>query len=217
MLRNCSSFPAPATPNSRRAPGRSPTTALRHAEERRAGDLAGYRVTFLGFPEPFARPGFTVMREIFDPARPLPGESVWPEVHAALLARLRTHRGPVLGPLGCGDHIDHRIVTACLREYIETTPGAIPVFYEDLPYAARPTLEQIAARVPASWQGEPFVPVSLSGASLAAKLQLLTEAYPSQLNDTDLAEVASHWARRGGREVVWVPQRYCDQLFAETA
>jgi LmbE family N-acetylglucosaminyl deacetylase len=184
------------------------TSTLRQAEERRAGELAGYRVTFLGFPEPFARPGFTAMREIFYPERPIPGEGVWAAVHDTLLARLRAHRGPVLGPLGCGDHIDHRMVTACLREYMDTTPDAIPVFYEDLPYAARPTLEQIAARVPPSWQGAPLVPVPLQGTSLAAKLSLLRESYPSQLGDTDLQEVASHWARRGEAEVVWVPARY---------
>ncbi len=188
------------------------TTALRAAEEQHAAKLAGYSVTFMGFPEPFARPGYTVMGEIFDPARPLPGETIWAEVHTALLARLRAHRGPVIGPLGCGDHMDHRIVTACLREYMEMTPDAIPLFYEDLPYAARPTLAQIAARVPSSWQGEPFVPVTLRGASLAAKLALLTEAYPSQLGEKDLQEVASHWARRSGAEVIWVPAG-CEGLF----
>lgn len=189
------------------------TTALRQAEEAHAGALAGYQVSFLGFPEPFARPGFTAMAEIFEPVRPLTGEGVWPEVRDTLLARLRAHRGPVLGPLGCGDHIDHRMVTACLREYLETTPDAIPIFYEDLPYAARPALEEITARVPPSWQGDPFVPVSLPGAGLDAKLQLLTTSYPSQLGAKDLAEVASHWARRGGAEVVWVPARYTG-LFA---
>jgi LmbE family N-acetylglucosaminyl deacetylase len=188
------------------------TSALRQAEEAHAGALAGYRVTFLGFPEPFARPGFTAMREIFEPGRPIPGEAVWPDVHAALLARLRAHRGPVLGPLGCGDHIDHRMVTACLREYLETTPDAIVGFYEDLPYAARPTLDEIAARVPPSGPGGPFVPVPLAGASLDAKLQLLTDSYPSQLGDKDLAEVASHWARRAGREVIWVPERYVEMF-----
>jgi LmbE family N-acetylglucosaminyl deacetylase len=185
-----------------------PTSALRQAEERRAGELAGYRVTFLGFPEPFARPGYAIMAEIFDPARPISGEMVWDAVHATLLARLRAHRGPVIGPLGCGDHIDHRMVTACLREYLHTTPDAIVFFYEDLPYAARPPLAEIAARVPPTGQGEPFVPVPVPGAALAAKLQLLTESYPSQLADHDLQEVASHWARRGEAEVVWVPARY---------
>jgi LmbE family N-acetylglucosaminyl deacetylase len=188
------------------------TSALRQAEEQRAGDLAGYRVTFLGFPEPFARPGYTAMAEIFDPARPRTGEGVWPEVHATLLARLRAHRGPVIGPLGCGQHIDHRMVTTCLREYMDTTPDAVVLFYEDLPYAARPTLAQIAALVPPAGQGEPLVPVPLPGAPLAAKLRLLTEAYPSQLGEKDLQEVASHWARRGGAEVVWVPARYRAQF-----
>jgi LmbE family N-acetylglucosaminyl deacetylase len=185
-----------------------PTSALRQAEERRAGELAGYRVTFLGFPEPFARPGYAIMAEIFDPARPISGEPVWDAVRATLLARLRAHRGPVIGPLGCGDHIDHRMVTACLREYLHTTPDALVFFYEDLPYAARPPLAEIAARVPPTGQGEPFVPVPVPGAALAAKLQLLTESYPSQLADHDLQEVASHWARRGEAEVVWVPARY---------
>jgi hypothetical protein len=108
------------------------------------------------------------------------------------------------------------MVTACLREYLHTTPDAIVFFYEDLPYAARPTLAEIAARVPPTGQGEPLVPVPLPGAPLAAKLRLLTAAYPSQLGAKDLQEVARHWARRGGAEVVWVPQRYRAQFTVGT-
>ena len=91
------------------------TTALRITEERRAARAAGYKATFLPFPEPFVRPGYRTLGDVLDRRRRPEQEANWAAVRDSLLQIMRPHQGPILAPLGCGDHIDHRAVTACFR------------------------------------------------------------------------------------------------------
>lgn len=181
------------------------TTALRIREERRAAYIAGYKVRFLGFPEPFVRPGYTSVDDIFDSMRLPELEPNWQSVHDSILAIMQSHRGVVLAPLGCGAHIDHRIVSACFRECVSQLPAATPGFYEDLPYAAWWNSGDTCSLVPSELGGVTFDSVVLRGGRLEDKLKLLS-VYESQLGDEDLNCVRNHWACRGHSELAWMPK-----------
>jgi LmbE family N-acetylglucosaminyl deacetylase len=178
------------------------TSALRQAEERRAAELAGYTVEFLPFAEPWVRPGYENIGQVFDPGRPIEEETIWPEVRESLLERLKEFEGAVLSPLGLGDHIDHRIVRACLIEAAGQNRSILPVFYEDLPYAAQYSSLHIHERVPQRFEKTRVEPVLLHTGTIEAKLELLS-VYDSQLTEGQLHNVRAHWDCRGQGELVW--------------
>ena len=192
------------------------TTALRMTEERRAARAAGYKATFLPFPEPFARPGYRTLGDVIDRRRRPEQEANWAAVRDSLLQIMLPHQGPILAPLGCGDHIDHRAVTACFREFALQLPDVIPIFYEDMPYAARASDRAIRRLVPPEWRGVPVLPVSIEGGEIESKINLL-RIYQSQLGDRDLAHVRRHWARRGRAELVWMPETYLAKVFPQAS
>lgn len=168
------------------------TTAMRISEELRAARIANYSVKFLPFPEPFARPGFKNLEDICNPKRNPKDEEIWPIVYKSLMHLMQSHRGPILGPLGCGNHIDHRIVSVCLREYSEISSEIFPAFYEDLPYAAKLSNIEIKFLLPTSNPKTPFVQIDLKGGSIEKKLNLLT-IYKSQLGYEDILIIKKHW------------------------
>jgi len=177
-------------------------TALRNAEERKAAEEANYDVTFLGFGEPFVRSGFGDMDDIFDKSRVLEQDGVWAGVAAKIADLLAKHDGLTLSPLACGDHIDHRIVhRAVLEAHALGRTGQLG-FYEDLPYSANLTEEEILCRVP-SLRDNQLRPVVFRG-SLERKNALLA-TYESQLEALQYEEVRQHWTRIGG-ERVWLPR-----------
>ncbi len=112
------------------------TTAKRTEEEKKAASIAKYSVSFLGFGEPFARPGFNHLDEICVKKRNPKSDPVWKQVNTVLHKILRKHEGITVSPLGYGYHIDHKIVSLVIREYCSLDENFIPVFFEDLPYAA---------------------------------------------------------------------------------
>jgi LmbE family N-acetylglucosaminyl deacetylase len=183
-------------------------TAIRNDEERRAAALANYRADFLGLPEPGVRPGYTQVTDIFSPDRPVDSDPIWPVLRDGLdrLAREFEAAGGrvVLAPLGIGRHIDHRMVSQWLRAAAPRFERIIPGFYEDLPYAARFTSQDIRRLAPA----EPGLkPVLFSRGKLEAKMKLLS-VYESQLSEDDYDSVAAHWDCRGRAELVWLPEDY---------
>lgn len=180
-------------------------TAVRNDEERKAAAAAGYTVEFLGFPEPGVRPGYAQITDIFDPGLPFDPDPVWLLLRERLLGLLRNHAGIAVSPLGVGNHIDHRMVAACVRDAAEVNPDLIPVFYEDLPYAARFSSRDIRGLVPHRLAGAALEPRLLTKGRLEDKLRLLKH-YESQLSDDDYASVADHWACRGRGELVWWPE-----------
>ena len=177
-------------------------TDIRNTEERRAAALAGYRVEFMGLPEPGVRSGYTQIGDIFSPDRPVEQDPIWPEVGARLDALLRGFEGVVLAPLGIGHHVDHRMVTRWFRAAVARFPSIVPGFYEDLPYAARFTSQDIRRLAP---DGLGLRPVLFSGGSLTEKLRLL-RVYGSQVSEDDYDSVAAHWDCRGRAELVWLPE-----------
>lgn len=178
------------------------TSALRQSEESRAAELAGYTVEFLPFGEPWVRPGYENIGQVFDPQRPIEEETIWQEVRTALMERLLAFEGVVLSPLGLGDHVDHRIVQACAVAAAEQNSGIVPAFYEDLPYAAQYSSLHIHERAPRRAGDAAIQPVLLRGATLEAKLELLS-VYYSQLTEGQLLNVRAHWECRGRGELVW--------------
>ncbi len=179
-------------------------TAVRNAEERAAAALGGYRVEFLGFPEPGVRPGYTQVTDIFSPDLDFTRDPVWEGVDARLRALLAEFDaaggGIVLSPLGVGRHVDHCMTAAAFRAALKTLPNIAPAFYEDLPYAARFTSQEIRRLVP---DGLGLKPVLFRRGNLADKLRLL-RVYASQVSADDYDSVAAHWDCRGWGELVWM-------------
>jgi LmbE family N-acetylglucosaminyl deacetylase len=179
-------------------------TALRNAEERAAAALAGYRVEFLGFPEPGVRPGYTQVTDIFSPELDFTRDQVWEGVDARLRELLAefddSGGGTVLSPLGVGQHVDHRMTAAAFRAALPELPRVAPAFYEDLPYAARFTSQEIRRLVPADLA---LRPVLLSRGNLDEKLRLL-RVYASQVSADDYDSVRAHWDCRGWAELAWM-------------
>jgi LmbE family N-acetylglucosaminyl deacetylase len=181
-------------------------TAIRNEEERSAAARAGYTVEFLGFPEPGVRPGYTQITDIFNPDLPFDTDPIWEPLRERLLPILSQQTGLVVAPLGIGHHIDHRMVTACVREAAANGAAFAPVFYEDLPYAARFSSREIRRLAPEQLAGFGFRPERLTGGNLADKMQLLS-IYRSQLSADDYASVADHWECRARAEMVWRQER----------
>lgn len=180
-------------------------TATRNAEERRAAELAGYTVEFLGFPEPGVRPGYTQVTDIFNPDLSFDPDPIWQPMRERLLEILGSHSGVAVSPLGIGRHIDHRMVTACFREASAASSRLIPAFYEDLPYAGRFSSRDIMRLVPQEIGGARLAPRLLTQGRLEDKMRLLA-VYESQLSEDDYGSVADHWACRGRAELVWWPE-----------
>jgi len=178
-------------------------TALRNKEEEIAAAKAGYRVDFLGFGEPFARPGFTNLSDIFDLSRREDEDHVWPEVFKCMRDHMTGHRGLIIAPLACGSHIDHRIVRRIALDCFRNAPEIQLGFYEDLPYAAAMEDSEILGRVPTEELA--LHPIVL-GTSLADKLSLL-RVYESQLSSAQFGKVERYWQRRGG-ERIWLSKDF---------
>lgn len=180
-------------------------TAVRNAEERSAAALAGYRVEFLGFPEPGVRPGYTQVTDIFSADRDFTRDGVWEGMDTRLHALLgefdAAGGGIVLSPLGVGRHVDHRMTAAAFHATLPQLPRVTPAFYEDLPYAARFTSQEIRRLVPADLA---LRPVLFGRGTLDDKLRVLA-AHASQVSEDDYDSVAAHWDCRGHAELVWMP------------
>jgi LmbE family N-acetylglucosaminyl deacetylase len=181
-------------------------TAVRNAEELAAADMAGYRVEFLGFPEPGVRSGYAKVTDIFSPDLDFTLDPVWAAVDARLRQLLRgfdaAGGGIVLAPLGIGHHVDHRMTAAVFRSALPDLPRVQPAFYEDLPYAARFSSQEIRRLVPADLA---LRPVLFSAGKLEDKLRLL-RVYESQVSADDYDSVAAHWDCRGRAELVWMTE-----------
>lgn len=186
-----------ATPGTGRA---AAVTAARAAEEKAAARRCGYRASFLEFGEPFVRQGFTSLADLRDASRDPRRDGCWAGV-ALAVRKLMLKKGRAwLVPLALGGHIDHRIVKLAALKAAEETGAEIVGFYEDLPYAAHCSPEEIAACAGAAEGGGPK-PRVVAG-SLEHKAGVL-KLYASQLGLKEMKAVAAHWARTGG-ERLWL-------------
>ena len=174
----------------------SRVTELRHGEELRAAAMAGYEVGFLEFGEPGSRPGFTMLGEAFDAKRRVEDDPVYADV-AGSVERLLEEGTRVLAPLGCGGHIDHRIVSRIARETGVVARDRM-AYYEDLPYAYQRDPRKTLPLVPPGCESH-----RLPSAGCAPKEALLG-CYQSQLRESDLERIREHLERFEG-ESIWLP------------
>lgn len=173
-------------------------SATRAAEERQAAEKMGYRVSFLGFGETYARKGYIKWQHIYDLRREQDDE-IWPGV-LSTLERLAEHEDLILAPLGCGDHIDHRIVREALIHCVRRKPDLRVGFYEDLPYCEELSDSAIMEKVSAL--GALNLRPMITSVGIEAKMAVLG-CYQSQFDPEDLDPVRRYWLRRGG-ERMWV-------------
>ncbi|WP_207426745.1 PIG-L family deacetylase [Pedobacter sp. SYSU D00535] len=114
------------------------------------------------------------------------------EVVNELKLKLEEHLDGILFcPLGIGSHIDHAI---CLEAVLKLYPDIRVVFYEDLPYAARISFEDITERIRELEER--------LGVSLVNKLNLMSNCtidkeqavrvYESQMNEQICSEIVAH-------------------------
>lgn len=164
-------------------PGRArPVGWWRRAEEAVAARLFGYRWTAAGWQEALLRWGSIDNERLLDPWADLSDEPLVDELGAWLVDVARSADRPdlVLVPAGLGGHVDHRIVALAAAGRRDEL--AVPVgFYEDRPYVAHLTAEEVAAQLSAL--GPALEPVDVSGPVTEATQRLVRRAYPSQMDD----------------------------------
>lgn len=177
-------------------------THLRKEEESRVGSLAGYIPTFWDLPEPSVRRSGVLGRDIFNRHAVIRDDAVWPNVVGAFRQRLAGHSWQIVFiPLGCGGHIDHRIVRDAAIDYFASLSGEQCLgFYEDLPYAGYLPLDNVDRLV--KEMPRQLAPCPIAEEFVHAKIALLM-CYRSQLSHADLRAVRVHAARRHG-ECVWL-------------
>ena len=168
--------------------GRS-ITAVRHAEELRFFAAAGVVGRILALPDAALR-GYSDVSEVrSDPQRAGTTAAVMAE-----LAQVAREALPLVtfAPAAIGGHVDHVAVRdAAIR--LRSLCGTL-VFYEDLPYAARPPavsrLESLRDVLGGTYSARPV------RISLTRKRRFLA-LYPSQLSDHDIRVISRHACHRG--------------------
>jgi LmbE family N-acetylglucosaminyl deacetylase len=192
--------------------------ALRRAEDRAALALLGATAQHLDCQDAVYRtaPGgqwiYIDLGTLFGTLHPL--DPVDPAALAGQLASLiNSDRQAVLyAPLGVGQHIDHQIVHLAARQLLQQ--GYRLAFYEDYPYAEKPTSTEsaVAATGAGNWRLEA---IPLDTADLVAKVSALGY-YRSQMSilfgsaeqmpNRVWAFAASRSPGMGLAERIWWPQ-----------
>lgn len=187
-----------ALPLDLRRAGPAAVQAVRRAEDERF--CAGHGMTFsaLDFGDSSYH-GYDEARELSehpdaDPRTPRVFEALddWLSARAADL---------VIAPAAIGDHVDHRIVFEAARR----VEGIEVLFYEDIPYAAWNSLDEIGSRLTVAGL-RPLPPLDI-GDVVEAKIAAMW-SYASQTSEQTIAEMLFHAERvagGGGRraERIW--------------
>lgn len=174
-------------------------TAVRRTEEALAARRFGYRVRTEPLEEAILRLG-TLDPETFRGDGPVAGDPLVDEIEA--MAR-RWSRGAdeVWFCAGVGSHVDHRLVAEAGARLAREDAGGI-AFYEERPYTAYLTDDQIAHEVSAL--GLPMEPRVVSGPIAASTQRTVRRIYRSQIDE--YFREAQEIDRSEGRvERVWLP------------
>ena len=178
-------------------------TALRNREEELAATKAGYEVSFLGFGEPFAREGFSTIKDIYDLRRQPRDDKM----------KYGNHCYPPFAKSSPAAHsLSWRLLRAVGTSTIElfirphwNAPQFIPTNGLDFTRIFRIhqslAILRIIERVPSSLS-RPLHPVLVTE-SIDDKLELL-KVYESQLVREQFKQVRRYWERRKG-ERIWLP------------
>lgn len=123
-------------------------------------------------------------------------------------------------PLALGGHIDHRIAHQAALEVLTTSEVPL-AFYEDLPYAAWPGVEETIPAAVSQLQRD-LQPVFAEepAADVAAQSRRkfrMAECYDSQVDSAVVQTMAEYAAHLGGRERQWANAAWCSSALAVPA
>lgn len=181
------------------------TTKVRRNEEKIAAEKLGYEVTFWDYGEPFVRPGFKLLKDVCNPSRDPKDDPVWLTINKRVERLLKDYRGIVIAPLGCGNHIDHRIINMAVNEFYKNNSNLkniYPAFFEDLPYFSERDVwrvDQLKKNMPDRLS---FFQHCFEFKDVDKKLNVL-HSYASQMNKEYYKSIIDHWNNYRG-EFIWV-------------
>ena len=175
-------------------------TLLREAEERAAAFRLGYEPLFGGFGEPLVRGVVASLDAIFDHTCDPQVDACFASVEKLVHCEIERGCTLVLGPLGLGGHLDHRILRTVIDRLSTKLPRTNFAFYEDLPYVGELS-DGALQQVEQSLHGQGLRPWPQKNDRLDDKLGIL-RLFRSQLDDEDRNSVRRHFLRLGG-ERVW--------------
>lgn len=112
-----------------------------------------------------------------------------------------TADGIIFCPLALGNHIDH---TICIESVVQLYPNKQVLFYEDLPYTARVSQEEIDAHLKSLEEKLNVKLVSYVNGLQNSKTnkEQAIRVYESQVNDEICSEIITYMNLRGG-ERLW--------------
>lgn len=183
-------------PTRRRAPA---ITAVRRTEEAVAARRFGYRVRSADLEEAILRSG-TLAAETFRGEDDISSDPLLRRIEAMCWS-WRTEADLLWMPAGIGRHVDHRLVAHAGVNMVRSGATGF-AFYEERPYTAYMTEEEIAAEVDSLGLG--LQPYAVSGPILERTQRRVRRIYRSQM--VEYFETAQVRDRAAGRtERVWMP------------
>nr|WP_242691789.1 PIG-L family deacetylase [Pedobacter sp. SYSU D00823] len=123
---------------------------------------------------------------------------------------IREVEGVLLCPLSIGDHVDHVI---CLEAVLKLYAQLDIAFYEDLPYSARITEEQIVNHVEqvANRLQVSLIPLVNNMSNCSIDKSTAVRVYQSQMNEDIHSEILAHMENLQG-ERIWGEEKVLEKL-----
>lgn len=174
---------------------------IRRREDRRAlrSVVEGIRVIDCGLLDAPIRLGVQTAAVSGPDASAVRTEDV--ELVAEQVRRLARKASAIIGPLGLGNHIDHRTVREAAMRVV---PPKRLAFYEDLPYATWTTEEQLTGIV--AGLRRPLLPKLVRPAACNVfRKRGLARLYSSQIAPAEAGMIAGYSAKYRSAERVWIP------------
>ena len=132
-----------------------------------------------------------------------PEDKSWGKILRAVEEACADARTALVLPLALGGHVDHRTVVEAVSPWVKANPGRPVGFYEDLPYAARLSEEEIGAVAAGLGLELRQVMVGAGDEGAVERKRKMVLSYDSQIEDETAAEMAGFAEKYGGRERVW--------------
>jgi len=197
-------------PGVRKKLSREEVTRLREAEDAAFWERIGAAGLRLGLPEPSLR-GYKNFASIFDPKAEPRREPAFPKL-AELVGRTVSGfpcADLLLAPLALGTHIDHLLLREAAKD-IGRERGLPVAYYEDLPYAAELSLDDIQRHVRSFDPTLEALGFDLAG--VMADKTALVELYATQELHVFVRNVLAHGHRlalpgSGWKERLWADSR----------
>ncbi|NEO28868.1 MAG: hypothetical protein F6K36_00075 [Symploca sp. SIO3C6] len=131
-------------------------------------------------------------------------------IHLSLQLKDKIGMGSILAPLGLGNHIDHLIVLhACML----LSPDRSIIFYEDLPYAAEISFQEILNNVESIARKikRPLKSILYKNTDAVKQKKQFANIYRSQITEKDLYNLVQYTRNLGG-ERIWTDSKTQENL-----